>query len=154
MSQWLSFTNQKLYQARLLLEQSRRETGNPALAEGLETSGLYLMQDAFISYLNELATLATYRGEVSSFSDLLNKTPLVTGEMTEIRILAEDPYSWLSAFLREAETRWRPGPAGNPQAAGAVNVIAVAQSDDIQPQSWWQHLSELIDSQRENRQES
>ena len=100
MSQWLSFTNQKLYQARLLLEQSRRETGNPALAEGLETSGLYLMQDAFISYLNELATLATYRGEVSSFSDLLNKTPLVTGEMTEIRILAEDPYSWLSAFLR------------------------------------------------------
>ncbi len=51
MSQWLSFTNQNLYQARLLLEQSRRETGNPALAEGLETSGLYLMQDAFISYL-------------------------------------------------------------------------------------------------------
>ena len=71
MSQWLSFTNQKLYQARLLLEQARRETGNPALAEGLETSGLYLMQDAFISYLNELATLATYRGEVSSFSDIL-----------------------------------------------------------------------------------
>ena len=126
MSQWLSFTNQKLYQARLLLEQSRRETGNPALAEGLETSGLYLMQDAFISYLNELATLATYRGEVSSFSE----------------------------FLLEAETRWRPGPSGSPQASSAVNVIAVAQSDDIQPQSWWQQLSDLIDSQRENRQES
>lgn len=161
MSEWLGFTNQKLYQARLLLDASRRESGadvsGPAMKSGLETGGLYLLHDAYVSYLNELAVLATYRGEVHSLKSLLDKTPLVTGEMTELRILEEEPTSWLSAFLRETEAHGRPGNGASRQAGGmATNLIALANdsSADHQLLSWWQSLSDLIDSQRENRQES
>ncbi len=39
MSQWLGFTNQKLYQARLLLDKSTQGEGPTALNDALEQGG-------------------------------------------------------------------------------------------------------------------
>lgn len=156
MSQWLGFTNQKLYQARLLLDQSLQAKDPAALADALEQGGLYLLYDAYVSYLNELAEIAHCATPIDSLETLLAKTPLVTGEMTEIRVLFEDTYAWLPAMLRAVAEQSQPSTAKSPvipvQASG--NLIAASSEPVSNAQQWWKSLTDLIDSQRENRQES
>lgn len=156
MSQWLGFTNQKLYQARLLLEQSAQEQGPAALTDALEQGGLYLLYDAYVSYLNEVATVAHCPTPVASLEALLANTPLVTGEMTELRVLAEDSYSWLTVMLRAIADQAQPGstqPSSIPVHPSG-NLIAASSEPSSNARQWWQSMSDLIDSQRENRQES
>ena len=156
MSQWLGFTNQKLYQARLLLDKSAQEEGPTALNDALEQGGLYLLYDAYVSYLNEVATVAHCPTPVESLDALLTNTPLVTGEMTELRVLFDDSYSWLTAMLRAISDQAQPGsssPSVMPVKPSG-NLIAASSEPTSNARQWWQSLSDLIDSQRENRQES
>ena len=100
MASWLSFTNHKLYQCRLLLQQADTTTQPQALHEALQDSALYALRDAYLSYLHELAELATYRQPVSGLAQLLADTPLITGEMKELEYLETDSFSWLKAMLK------------------------------------------------------
>lgn len=156
MSQWLGFTNQKLYQARLLLDQSIPSESQAALNDALEQGGLYLLYDAYVSYLNEVATVAQCPTPIDSLDTLLANTPLVTGEMTELRVLTEDSYSWLTAMLRAISDQAQPSSGKSlvmpVQPSG--NLIAASSEPASNARQWWQSLSDLIDSQRENRQES
>ena len=155
MSQWLGFTNQKLYQARLLLDQRGRANAPAALNQALEQSALYQLYDAYVSYLNELADIAGHRQPVDSLESLLAATPLVIGEMTEIRVLRQDSFSWLTAFLSAVAAQAQPvtvAPVQIQEPAG--NLIASVRDTSDDARDWWQALSDLIDSQRQNRRES
>jgi hypothetical protein len=69
MAQWLAHSNQKLYQARLLLEafeqavEQESEQGATALFGALQESVLFQIVLAYQSYLHELAEIAQYREE-------------------------------------------------------------------------------------------
>ncbi|WP_419811219.1 DUF6586 family protein [Bacterioplanoides sp.] len=155
MASWLSFTNHKLYQSRLLLQQAEQTSNPVVLQQALHDSALYLLRDAYQSYLHELAELANFRQPFTSLHELLSLTPLITGEMREFEQLENDSFSWLSAMLTACVA------AGNADALdsqvprtvqpGMINLL-----DTSEPQTayWHGQLSQLIDLQRENRQES
>jgi hypothetical protein len=162
LSKWIGFTNQKLYQVRLLLEQRERLDGPEALLDGLEQGAQYLLYDAYVSYLNELAEMANYRQPVATLEDLLAHTPLVTGEMKEIQFLRADSFSWLTAMLKAVAEQAQPtssrtievdtfDPFGD---AASLNSITLLQDNASPASKWLSQLSDLIDAQRENRQES
>jgi len=155
MANWLGHTNQKLYQARLLLDESSRASGPDALSGALREGGVYLLRDAYISYLNELAELAGVKTTVTSLQQAMDVTGLVIGEMTELKQLEDDPYSWLTEFLRGAEGQNMPAaPAGAVEVTPAGLIPLTNQSQESTPLEWWQSLSDLIDSQRLHRRES
>jgi hypothetical protein len=153
---WIGFTNQKLYQARLLLEQAE-QSQTAALSDALGDAALMHMQFAFRAYLNEMAAATNLKTEVATLAELLAKTPLVTGEMREWQILAADAFSWFSAFNRAVDLLgWPQQPViqAHPKD-NAVNLIAVAVDESGSDVSgWWQALSTCIDAQRQNRQET
>lgn len=165
MSQWIGSTNNKLYQARLLLE-LLPTAQEPALQQALEESALYQLRDAWFAYLHELAEAATYRGPVENFAQLLAATPLVTGEMRELQNLLDDSFSWLATLLASVEKIAQPKarPKTDPKAflhapkteelAQRIDLIAVAASEpEFDGKTWWRLLSNLIDAQRSNRLE-
>ncbi|MDF1762944.1 MAG: hypothetical protein P1U57_06005 [Oleibacter sp.] len=158
MSKWLNFTNHKLYQARLLLDQRDRVYEPVAMIDGLEQGALYLMYDAYRSYLNELAEIATYSETVDSLDQLLSVTPLVTGEMSELRMLKQDAFSWLSSFLNAVSNQGKPlsqqRSGVQQQAAIQMGMIPLSQEASSDARDWWQALSDLIDLQRQNHRES
>lgn len=158
MSQWIGNTNRKLYQCRLLLDQLRSGSSQPALQQALEESALYQVRDAWIAYLHELADTVALRQPVDSLEALLAAAPLLTGEMQELRQLAADPFSWLSQMLNAAQQQQLPQlrAAAVQQHAEAetqrIGLLAVAD-EQAQTEFWWQQLSRLIDAQRSNRLE-
>ncbi len=165
MSKWIGFTNQKLYQVRLLLEQRERLDGPEALLDGLEQGAQYLLYDAYVSYLNELAEMANCRLPVATLDDLLARTPLVTGEMKEIQFLFTDSFSWLTAMLKAVAEQAQPSfprtievdafdPFGAIEGGASLTSITLLQDNASPVSRWLSHLSDLIDAQRENRQES
>jgi len=151
MGQWLAFTNQKLYQCRLLAEQA--SVAEPAeLAQALEDAALYQLWMAYRSYLNELGEMVSLSMRADSLAHLMQEVRLVTGEMKELAQLEADGFSWLGQFLAAVEHLGWPGPVARP---ADHNLIAVAN----QPASagmaiWYRELDRLIDRQRDNRQES
>jgi hypothetical protein len=152
---WIGFTNQKLYQARLLLEQAG-QSQTAALSDALGDAALMHMHFAFRAYLNEMAAATNLKTEVATLAELLAKTPLVTGEMREWQILAADAFSWFSAFTRAVDLLgWPQQPVlqAHPKDS-AVNLIAVAVESGSDVSGWWQALSTRIDAQRQNRQET
>ena len=155
MASWLSFTNHKLYQCRLLLQQADTTTQPQALHEALQDSALYALRDAYLSYLHELAELATYRQPVSGLAQLLADTPLITGEMKELECLENDSFSWLKAMLRAAEAVGQADSKNHSQPqALRPGMIQLHQEDQPDISAWLSQLTQLIDLQRENRQES
>ncbi len=152
MSNWIGQTNHKLYQARLLLDQV--ETAQPqALAEALERSAIYHLRDAYLCYLHELAELVQFHQRVDSLEQLMANASLKTGEMQELATLEQDGFGWLAALLKAAQDALqsqRPVPS---QPNGA-QLIALQSQDQSQVWQWYQQLAELIERQRENRQES
>ncbi|HBS42567.1 MAG TPA: hypothetical protein DEA26_07795 [Oceanospirillales bacterium] len=151
MNSWIGHTNQKLYFARLLLEQAEADSSVQAQAAG--EGALALLGEAWLSYLNELAINASAGSRVTSLAELMAVVPLVTGEITEIKNLSVIPGSWvveMSAALAGQN---------QPKAAKAVQdvpsgLIALRAADGLPLRQWWQAMSDLIDSQRENRQET
>lgn len=165
MSKWIGFTNQKLYQVRLLLEQRERLDGPEALLDALEQGAQYLLYDAYVSYLNELAEMANYRQPVATLEDLLARAPLVTGEMKEIQFLRTDSFSWLTAMLKAVAEQAQPSsprtievdtfdPFGVAESSASLTSITLLQDNASPASKWLNLLSGLIDAQRENRQES
>ncbi|MCD8521269.1 MAG: hypothetical protein LRY66_07770 [Saccharospirillaceae bacterium] len=159
MSQWIGFTNQKLYQCRLLLEQlSSLQSAPAALQQALEESALYQLRDAWLSYLAELGEMVAYRQPVHSLAELRQQAAMTTGEMRELQQLAENGFSWLAQMLAAAEAQGQP--AGQNQPAAAVQVmdipgrIALVATPQSPVAGWLQNLTRLIDDQRANRQES
>ncbi|MCA6058213.1 MULTISPECIES: DUF6586 family protein [unclassified Thalassolituus] len=159
MSQWIGFTNQKLYQCRLLLEQlAAQQSAAPALKQALEESALYQLRDAWLSYLAELGDMVAYRQPVRSLESLLQNAPLTTGEMRELQHLAENGFSWLAQMLAAADAQGRPSgmnqPAAAVQTVEAQGRIALVATPHSPVAGWLQDLTRLIEDQRANRQES
>ena len=163
MAQWLAHSNQKLYQARLLLEtfeqvteQEGEQIASAALLSAMQESVIFQLVLAYQSYLHELAETAQYREEFYSLAQLIEKAPVVTGEMTELHQLELDNFSWLSQMQSAFDQ------------CAQKDAIAVAKVSDnpqmIQLQDttasslplriWYQTLMDIIDLQRNNRQES
>lgn len=157
MASLLSNTNHKLYQCRLLLDEARRDEHPSVLTDALKQSALHCLQDAYLFYLHELADLVSVRHPLSSLSDLLDATALITGEMQQLKKLEHDSQSWLSQMLQAVQSLGSPyssiNSAQNPVAQMNPSVIATTQTQPIE-QRWLHELTELIESQRENRQES
>ena len=158
MARWLSFTNHKLYQCRLLLQQAEgadHTSQSEVLKQALTDGALYLLRDAYLSYLHELAELATYRQPVQSLSHLLSVTPLITGEMREFKQLEADPFSWLSQLLKAVDAISQAAAfESQVPRASQPGVISLMDTSEPEPVVWLGALSQLIDLQRENRQES
>lgn len=154
MASWLSFTNHKLYQCRLLLQQAQKTTEPVVLKDALQDSALYLLRDAYVSYLHELAELATYRKPVESLAQLLQATPLVTGEMRELEHLENDSFSWLRQFLNAVAAVAQPDNISVPVTPVQPGMISLVDNSTPDIALWHERLTQLIDLQRENRQES
>ncbi|MFT6113761.1 MAG: hypothetical protein ACI9MS_003771 [Glaciecola sp.] len=157
MAEWLVHSNQKLYQARLLLEnqeQVEESASDPVLAIALQESVLFQLVLTYQSYLHEVAEIAQYRDSFSSLQHLMELVPVATGEMTELRQLELDDFSWLrqlqSAFEYCSKKDNRPVP--QPQTLSMIKLHdQTAQSLPLR--DWYQSMYDMIDMQRNNRQE-
>lgn len=151
MSEWLGQTNQHLYQARLLIDATNDQSVR-AMVNALEDGAVFQLMLAYRSYLNELAYLAQVKDEFMSLADLISKTSVPIGEMRELDQLENDPYSWLSSLLSRFEDCGQPGKASHTNQAGMIQLVQQTPATDLQ--TLYQALSDLIDLQRNNRQES
>jgi hypothetical protein len=157
MAEWLVHSNQKLYQARLLLEnqeQVEESASDPVMAIALQESVLFQLVLTYQSYLHEVAEIAQYRDSFSSLQHLMELVPVATGEMTELRQLELDDFSWLrqlqSAFEYCSKKDNRPVP--QPQTLSMIKLHdQTAQSLPLR--DWYQSMYDMIDMQRNNRQE-
>ena len=133
-----------------------------ALKEAYYDSVLHLLHDAWCCYLHELAHMVSFRQPVMDLYQLMQETPLVTGEMQELTSLATDKQSWLYGFLiahnhiistAKTSSGNHTGLATNAQMTSLITTSN--RSEPVtQLREWWSYLSGLIDRQRENRQES
>lgn len=158
MAEWLGHSNQKLYQARLLLDyQEQFEAESPidsVLNAALQESILFQLALAYQSYLHEVAELAQYREEFGSLQQLLDLAPIQTGEMIELRKLELDTHSWLSQMLLAFEFCGQKENKPEPRRESASMIQLYDQTSAALPlRDWYQSLSDIIDLQRNNRQE-
>lgn len=158
MAEWLGHSNQKLYQARLLLDayEDAVEQGNRPLVDALQEAVLFQLLLSYQSYLHEIAEIAQYRDEFSSLSQLIELAPVVTGEMTELQQLEADGFSWLSQ-LQVAFQQCGQKDVSTPIKTQANPVMIQLQdttNTGLPLRQWYFNLSDIIDMQRNNRQES
>jgi hypothetical protein len=151
MSDWLGQTNQKLYQARLLIDSSEASGTAAPLASACEEGAIFQLILAYQAYLHELAEIANCREAFFSLSQLLEKCTVPTGEMTELAQLEQDDYSWLCQLLKAFESC---GHIKKSQAIVAGTIPVATQGSGHNVREWYQQLSDIIDLQRMNRQES
>lgn len=159
MAQWLGHSNQKLYQARLLLDSldllESSESAQPAMVSGLQESVLFQLVLAYQSYLHEIGEIAQCREEFYSLDQLLGLVSVATGEMTELKQLEDDGFSWLS----QLQSAFQNCSAKEPVAIKSqISPVAIQLQDttaaSMPLRLWFDSLSEIIDLQRNNRQES
>lgn len=159
MASWLSHSNQKLYQARLLLDTlEQAESSETAVADmvsALQESVIFQLVLAYQSYLHELAEIAQCRDSFMSLSQLVELTPVPTGEMKEFSKLESDSFSWLSQLLTAFEHCSDKDPAVNkaPLKAEMIQLYDTT-STSLPLRDWYEALINIIDLQRDNRQES
>lgn len=158
MAEWLGHSNQKLYQARLLLEayEDAAEEEHGPLADALQEAVLFQLLLAYQSYLHEIAEIAQYRDGFSSLSHLIELVPVATGEMTELQQLEADDFSWLSR-LQAAFQQCGQKDVSTPIKTQANPVMIQLQdttNTGLPLRQWYSNLSDIIDMQRNNRQES
>lgn len=158
MAQWLSHTNQKLYQTRLLLDELDSIDVNAAdsLNSALEESVLFQMMLSYQSYLHEVAEIAHCQEDFHALTELIDLASVGTGEMTELKQLEDDDFSWLaqmmSAFQQCAQKDSLP--AKSAQSNSSMIQLHNQPITSLPLRQWFNELSELIDLQRNNRQES
>lgn len=169
MAQWRSHCNQKLYQARLLLdrltelEEASDDASNVGmnavealtLTSALQESTLFQMVLAYQAYLHEIAEIAQCRDSFMSLDQLLAKTPIATGEMLEFKKLEEDSFSWLSQLLYAFQSCGEKD-ALTSKAAGTQSMIQIQDTTSaaLPLREWLKQLNDIIDLQRNNSQES
>ena len=158
MAEWLSHSNQKLYQARLLLEayDAAVEQGDLTLADALQESILFQLVLTYQSYLHEIAEIAQHRDEFYSLPQLIEAAPVITGEMTELQQLESDDFSWLSQLQVAFQQCSQKGVST--VIKSQVNPVMIQIQDTTNTglplADWYFNLSDIIDLQRNNRQES
>lgn len=159
MASWLSHSNQKLYQARLLLDSLQQaescETTQPALITALQESVVFQLVLAYQSYLHELAEIAQCRDSFISLSQLMEITQVPTGEMKELQKLENDSFSWLSQLLSAFEHCADKDPVVS-KAPLTPTMIQIHDTTSVSLplRDWYEALINIIDLQRDNRQES
>lgn len=158
MAEWLRHSNQKLYQARVLIEnqeQAEETAAGCVLSLALQESVLFQLVLSYQSYLHEIAELAQCRESINSLEHLISLVPVATGEMTELLQLEADDYSWLRqmhlAFEGCAQKDNKP--VLKPRSTGMIQLHDTT-SQSLPLRDWFQSLSDIIDLQRNNRQES
>jgi hypothetical protein len=167
MAQWLAHSNQKLYQARLLLETlgqfnedaSQQDSGkhsSAALIDAMQESVLFQLVLAYQSYLHELAEIAQYREEFYSLSQLLENVTVATGEMTELSQLEFDNFSWLSQLQSAFQQCSQKEVVIAVRAQTSPQMIQLndTTAHTLPLQEWYDALTSMIELQRNNRQES
>lgn len=159
MAEWLGHSNHKLYQARLLLESletAELETQSPlALVSALQESVIFQLVLAYQSYLHEVAEIAQSRDEFYSLQQLLDLVPVPTGEMTELKQLEADDFSWLSQMQSAFQHCSSKDPVTTkPQSNPVMIQMQDKTASSLPLRDWYQALSEIIELQRGNRQES
>ncbi len=161
MSQWLGQTNQKLYQARLLLDEldSLSQDGvrsvPPAFSLALQDSVLFQLILAYQSYLHEIAEVAQCRDEFQSLHQLIQSVPVATGEMTELDQLEQDDFSWLSQLMSAFSSCSQvEAYQVKSQASSSLIQMHDKTSNVLPLRDWFEGLTGIIDLQRNNRQES
>lgn len=160
MSQWLGQTNQKLYQARLLLDEleavaDEEKARSNAFQLALQESILFQMILAYQSYLHEIAEVAQSRDDFQSLQQLIQAVPVATGEMTELNQLESDDFSWLSQLMAafsscSATENFQLKTANNPSLIQMHETV----TSSLPLRDWLTALNNIIDLQRNNRQES
>ena len=151
MSDWLGQTNQKLYQARLLIDNSEVDGIDRALATACEEGAVFQLVLAYQAYLHELAEIANCREGFISLAQLIEFSAVPTGEMTELRQLELDDFSWLAQLLTAFEACSH---LNKSQTVMTGVIPLVSQGSGQNVREWYQHLNDIIDLQRLNRQES
>lgn len=164
MAQWLAHSNQKLYQARLLLEElsslndvnsSRAASAPTALVDAIQESILFQLVLAYQSYLHELAEIAQYREVFNSLPELLDNVAVATGEMTELKQLEIDDFSWLSQLLSAFQQCSQKEAVMASKAFSRPQMIQLndTTANALPLQEWYSALISIIELQRNNRQE-
>lgn len=158
MADWLNNTNQKLYQARLLLDNlqlAETSSSTSALISALQESVLFQLALAYQSYLHEVAEIAQCRDSFSSLTQLIDLVPIATGEMKELNKLEADSFSWLSQMLTAFGNCAEKDPVVN-KAPARSSIIQIQDTTSISLplRDWYDMLINIIDLQRNNRQES
>jgi len=105
--------------------------------------------------LHEVAEIAQCRDSFNSLEHLISLVPVATGEMTELNQLELDDFSWLRqmqvAFDSCAQKDVKPVLK---QRNPSIIQLHDKTSQALPLREWYQSLSEIIDLQRNNRQES
>lgn len=159
MASWLSHSNQKLYQARLLLDNLQlaesSETTPDAFVSALQESVLFQLVLAYQSYLHEIAEIAQCRDDFLSLSQLIELTTVPTGEMKELQKLEGDSFSWLGQLLTSFEGCSAKDPVANKAPLNPAMIqIHDTTTSSLPLRDWYESLVNIIDLQRDNRQES
>ncbi len=159
MADWLGHSNQKIYQARLLLdslELAESQDSTPvALISGLQESVVFQLVLAYQSYLHEIAEIAQCREEFYSLDQLIEKVAVATGEMTELKQLESDDFSWLGQLQSAFKNCSHKDSLAIKAPASPVMIrIQDKTALSLPLRSWFDALSSIIDLQRDNRQES
>jgi len=159
MAEWLGHSNQKLYQARLLLEGlegAELDSEAPlALISAMQEGVLFQLVLAYQSYLHEIAEVAQCRDEFYSLQQLLDIVSVATGEMTELKQLEADDFSWLSQLQSAFQhCSAKEVQVVKPQVNPLMIQLQDKTANSLPLREWYQALSAIIDLQRENRQES
>jgi hypothetical protein len=156
-------TNQRLYQCRLLLDQS--PSMEASLHNALVESSAIQLHLAYRCYLNELADAYRVQGPILSLEQLVSRAPVVTSELDVLVHLEATHDSWLGALNGYINSiGWEasvslPGPDSPPDIGVASSLIVSDRpSQDVTSfdlvENWYRSLERLIEQQRSLRQES
>jgi hypothetical protein len=106
--------------------------------------------------LHEVAEIAQCRDEFHSLTQLIDLVPVATGEMSELRQLESDDFSWLSQLQSAFQACSQKENSGLSVKAHNPSMIQLQDQTggSLALRDWYQSLSDLIDLQRNNRQES
>lgn len=158
MAEWLGNSNQKLYQARLLIEQQEQAEQSAAgsvLSMALQESVLFQLLLSYQSYLHEIAEIAQCREPFGSLEQLLSLVPVATGEMKELNQLETDDFSWLNQMQAALAACYQKDTVPMPkQRSASIIQIHDKTAQSLPLRHWYQSLTDIIDLQRNNRQES
>ena len=104
----------------------------------------------------EVAELAQDRDKCYSLSKLIESAPVITGEMTELQRLDSDDFSWLSQLQAAFQQCSQKGVSTvvKPQVNPVMIQIQDTTNTGLPLADWYFNLSDIIDLQRNNRQES
>ena len=110
---------------------------------------------AYQSYLHEVAEIAQCRDEFHSLNQLIDLVPIATGEMTELKHLEMDAYSWLSQMLVAFQQCSEKEPVAKklPDTSSMIQLFDTS-AVSLPLRNWFHALTDIIDLQRNNRQES